>query len=367
MHSKLFYIKILKVLLIILKYNSVFCQINDNFQRNTLESGSYDILDYNDYQNLKLIITTSKKIYSGIPPQHLVTTTANLINVTSLISINSNYLLAACVQDYLLVKIKLSDGSSSPLINYNIFNDLYLNIPIKSCSLSILDDIVYIGYTRAHYYETEANKTNIVMKFTLTDLNSENGPSFVSEGEEGYFIFPEQNILTESSRQIGCEPLKIKNFNNNNGSDFRLVCLFEDYRLYNGVLKYQVYVIIINETFNGLENDMFESSLYRMNSNSGFRVYRLSDTESRCIMKKVGYDVFLKIDDSKITISKSKPNLLNDNAYSSNLDLFDYNENLIFSSETNNKVYYFNIRNGSSDIYFRLYDHKENLVKKIQD
>ena len=135
------------------------------------------------------------------------------------------------------------------------------------------------------------------MKFTLTDLNSENGPSFVSEGEEGYFIFPEQNILTESSRQIGCEPLKIKNFNNNNGSDFRLVCLFEDYRLYNGVLKYQVYVTIINETFNGLENDMFESSLYRMNSNSGFRFYRLSDTESRCIMKKVGYDVCLKIDD----------------------------------------------------------------------
>ena len=346
--------------------------INGNYQTGVLEEGNYDLLDFTDYHNLKLIITTSKKIYKGVPPQELITTNANLINATSLITYNENYLLAACTQDYFLIKIKLSDGSFSPLIEYNYFSDLSLQVPITSCSLSLLNDIVFIGYTRIDYFETATNKTNIVFKFYLDNLDSEEGPEFDQDNNDTkYFIFTKSTKKTESSRQISCEPLLISNFNpsKHSGNNYRLVCIHEDLDFYNSALKYQIYSAFINDEFNGFEGEMKSKSIYRINENSGFRIYRLNNTFARCILKKGVYDIYLKIKDSGALEPKypDKPNYLN--SFSANLDLFDFNYKLLFSSEKiiETNISNLAIYNESSPHYIKLYYNlTENSIKRIQ-
>ena len=96
--------------LIFLNINFILTQINDNFTSGILEEGSYDLLDVTDYHNMNLVVSSSKKIYTGIPPVEKVTTNANLISVSSLITINENYLLVACLEDSFLGKINLSTG-----------------------------------------------------------------------------------------------------------------------------------------------------------------------------------------------------------------------------------------------------------------
>ena len=88
--------KILIFFLIILfqKLGLDYCQINDNFTNDVLEVES-QLIDVNDNNNLHLIVTTSKNIYTGIPPKLKTKTEARLINTSSIITLNSNYLLAA--------------------------------------------------------------------------------------------------------------------------------------------------------------------------------------------------------------------------------------------------------------------------------
>ena len=137
--------KILIFFLIILfqKLGLDYCQINDNFTNDVLEVES-QLIDVNDNNNLHLIVTTSKNIYTGIPPKLKTKTEARLINTSSIITLNSNYLLAACLQDSLLTKINLNDGNFSSLLNYsdNEISSYNLEIPITSCSLSIFENIV---------------------------------------------------------------------------------------------------------------------------------------------------------------------------------------------------------------------------------
>jgi len=109
------------IILIILKYYFFNSQIYDDFSINKLEDES-ELLDVTDYHKLNLIVTSLKNIYTGIPPQLKTTTEANIINATSLITINENYLLAACLQDSLLTKININDGIFSSLLLYSDIN-----------------------------------------------------------------------------------------------------------------------------------------------------------------------------------------------------------------------------------------------------
>ena len=158
------------ILIFIQKLCFNYCQIYDNFTSVTFEEGS-QLLEVKDYNNLKLIVTTSKKIYTGIPPKLKVTTEAKLINSSAIITLNSNYLLAACLQDSLLTKININDGSFSSLLNYSDVesSSLKFQIPITSCSLSNLDNLIFIGYSQIEYYEKETNKSNFIIRLNITN------------------------------------------------------------------------------------------------------------------------------------------------------------------------------------------------------
>ena len=142
-------------------FKFISSQIFDNFTSGTLEEGDNELLDITDYHNMNIIVSKSKNIYMGIPPVKKVETDANLINATSLITINSNYLLASCLNDSFLGKINLSTGKFTPLLSYSELSiSPGLNIPTTICSLSNIDDIIFIGYSRITYYadENELNK-----------------------------------------------------------------------------------------------------------------------------------------------------------------------------------------------------------------
>ena len=185
---------ILLSLALIFKKFFVICQNGNSFVINTLESENSELIDVTDYHNLNLILTTGRKIYKGIPPQLLITTNAQIINTTSIITINENFLLASCLQNSLLSKINLNNGVITDLINYNSINGLNLEIPITSCSLSIIENTVFIGYTRIDFLETQVNKTNIIIKFFLSNLDSDEGPTIEINNEIKFFFIPESSL-----------------------------------------------------------------------------------------------------------------------------------------------------------------------------
>ena len=363
------------IIYIFLNFRLENCQINDNFASYTLEEESNDILDVTDNHNLNLIVTTSKKIYTGIPPTLKVETNANLIKYSSVISISETYLLVSCLQDSLLTKIKLSDGFSQSLLDYSdISISPSLIVPETICSLSIFDKTVFIGYTEINNYITETNKTNIIIRISLTNINSDSsGPNLDGNGNIKFFKYPLSTIKTNSIRQISCEPLKVTG----DTSKYRLVCAHETKGYYckSGnpcILEYFVYATSINEDFNGFENTMNElqeSYGYVESGELGFRLYKINDTYARCLTKSVLAGVYLKIKSSKISVNKDFVSS-NIYAFTADLDLTSYSNSTRFNAEkvsfmNKNNIYSFTINKETSANSFKLYDYKENKIKKI--
>ena len=83
--------------IIFFNYCFILCENDENLEIVILESDNTELLDVTDNHNLNLIVTTSKKIYTGIPPTEKTTTNAQIINATSIITISEYYLLAACL------------------------------------------------------------------------------------------------------------------------------------------------------------------------------------------------------------------------------------------------------------------------------
>ena len=221
---KVLFIPLKNFLLFFLFINMPFInsQINDNFEKGNLEEGNYDLLDVTDYHNLGLIVSSSKSIYTGIPPIKKTETNAALFKFSHLITINTNYLLVACLEDSFLGKINLSTGSYAPLLSYSEIEDTLnssntLGLPNAICSLSNIDNTIYIGYSR--FLQTEESK-NTIFKFTLANKDdTEEGPT-LDNSDEDRFLFAQLKIETTSLRKISCEPLRLLN----NLNDYRLIC-----------------------------------------------------------------------------------------------------------------------------------------------
>ena len=338
-----------------LNLNKFYCKY---FGIDTFEGS--DLVDVTDYHNYSLIVTTSKKIYTGIPPTLKTITTANLINASSIIILNEKYLLAACLQDSLLTKINFNNGESTSLINYNAFStELNLDIPITSCSLSIIENTIFIGYTRIDYFEKETNKTNIVIRFNITNKESDNGPDIDDSVEKKFFVFPKSVIKTNSTKQISCEPLRITN----KISYYRLVCVFEDlYPESEKKWSYHIFATSINENFDGFENNMYEICIYRHIENSGFKLIKLDDINLKIIMKSSDYDINLSLNKSNIlAISKSIGS-----SYESVLDLFDYSNGYMIYLTFPKSFSLFKVYKYNSNDYFNFSDYSVSFLKKIK-
>ena len=269
----------LLLLLFLIRNNLFISQINDNYESGVLEEGNYELLEVTDYHNLNIIVSTSKNIYSGIPPTKKVETNSNLINVTSLITINENYLLAACLQDSLLGKINLLTGNFISLLSYsdiNIFPEL--EIPKYLCSLSNIDNIIFICHSRIGYIDGEVEIKNItIIKLSIVNKESiDEGPSIDDSFELKSYIFSLSNGIASSVRQISCEPLRILE----EPEGYRLICLYTTNSTIN---TYDVFASTINSDFDGFENWIKVSTIQSEDKELGFKIFRENDTYARCM------------------------------------------------------------------------------------
>ena len=100
------------------------------------------LIDITDYHYLYLIVTTNKKIYTGIPPTFRANTDSSISNISSAVTSNNNYILIGCTENYLLSSISIETGLENPLVGYE-----NMNIPSSTCSISYKENYVYIGFS----------------------------------------------------------------------------------------------------------------------------------------------------------------------------------------------------------------------------
>ena len=320
--------------LLFLNIGLVLTQINDNFTSGILEEGNYDLLDITDYHNMNLIVSTSKKIYTGIPPALKVETNANLISVSSLITINQNYLLAACLQDSFLGKINLLTGDFQSLVSYSdVDSSRTLEIPQAICSLSNIEDIIFIGYSEIKQESDGKKSYNTIYKITIKNKNFiDDGPSLDDTFEiERKDIEAAIDVVSSSLRQISCEPLNIVD----NPNDYNLICLYEEISTFiidssKTIISSDVFGFTINPAFDDFEVSIKEFTVDSGDRALGFRIYRENSTYAKCVtgisMKEIYLDASAQILETSFSSS-----LYNLNA---DVDLLSYNNQskFIFSA-----------------------------------
>ena len=353
--------------LIMLSIKPLFLQIHDNFVSGILEEGNYDLLDVTDYYNSNLIVSSSKVIYTGIPPVKKKETNANLIKYSSLITINENYLLAACLQDSFLGKINLSTGNFISLLSYSdLIESETLEAPKAICSISSIDNLIFISNSKITEANGEKNVIINIFKISINNKESiDEGPLINNITEIKYFQLKEAPKNNQLTGQISCQPLSILD----NQDDYRLICLYES--IYSYVLnekqtfEYSIYALIINSNFDGFENGLDSNLINRDSNYLGFRIYRENDTYIRCLSGHSLIEIYLANNSTiKSNFILSFYNLKAD------LDLISYNNEFTFSAQKisfmgKNDIYSLQINQKNYKNYFRYIDYSLNNIEKI--
>ena len=356
--------------------NLIFSQINDNFETGVLEEGNYDLLDVTDYHNMNLVVSTSKNIYTGVPPVKKVETNANLIKFSSLITINENYLLAACLQDSFLGKINLSNGNFISLISYeNPIDSKSIQVPQTICSLSNIDDTIFIGYTEIEEEHEQLYRTNTVFKINIINkLSIEEGPSLDTSVDIKHLSFGRSKKETTSLRQISCEALQAKD----NSDEYRLICLHESTSIYTfdsvSTLHYLIWTTTIKSDFSDFEISEREHDIEDKAKFSGFRIYRENNTYARCVSGNSLNEIYLTLTSSGERVKDvycyycSSP--FSSYELDADIDLIAYNNKFTFSAKKTsfmgkNDIYYFQINQNYYPNYFKIYDYQVNNINKI--
>ena len=68
------------IVLLFIQFKRILLDYYENNYEVANLSQQASIIDITDYYNLYLLITTEKKIYTGMPPQEMSVTTSNIIN-----------------------------------------------------------------------------------------------------------------------------------------------------------------------------------------------------------------------------------------------------------------------------------------------
>jgi len=356
-YQNLSYVKYFFILFIFI-LKSISSQIYDNYELQSLtDEEGYSLIDFVDYHNLKLVISSSGNIYKGIIPQKVSQTSAKLLKYSAIASVNENFILASCLKDSLLTKININTGEFTSLLQYSdISTNLELTTPENVCSISIFENLIFIAYSII----SDTTRNNIAIRVNIKNKDDSNGPSIDENYEKKYFIYPIAYIKLDSIRHFACEAIYIKNDTTN----YRLICVHE--------IKDSNFIVKAFIIKNDLEDlDSQEYSLFSVSSVSGFRLFRIDLFSIRVVMRKKVYDLSLQNNEGVIDIIMTKANS-NLNAYSATRDLYDYNNNFIISSEIykkkfmgNKNFYYFTINKSTSGNYYKIYLYSETSVSKV--
>ena len=109
-------------------------------------------------------------------PNKISSTTSKIINITAGATYDSNYVLLACTEDYLLSKININTGEEVPLVNYQQLSLSIENLNY-SCSINIYNNTAYIGISQITDNKLNPN----IVKIGLKNINESDGPTSSEE------------------------------------------------------------------------------------------------------------------------------------------------------------------------------------------
>jgi hypothetical protein len=207
----------------------------DSFQSTNFEELD-SLIEINDYFNLSIFLTTNKEIYMGIPPTKVSNITSNneLINLTTGVTYDENFLLMVCTEDFLVTKIEIATGIETPLLNYS-----NISMPNYTCGTFSDQDYVYISMS----HMVIPQKTEIIYK-----TNS------INDNLESDFYINETNLISENDTNV------------TNITDFEYIT-YDDYD--NQYLEHSIIRIklnSINETIGPVVDEESEINIYTINN-----------------------------------------------------------------------------------------------------
>ena len=335
-------------------YRCIICEIKikDNFDYGKLEGQNNYFLDIRDYYNLSIIITASKVIYKGIPPQFQSNTNASINKYSSAITLNNNYLLVACLSDSLLTKININTGENTSLLDYS-FNNNYFNPPEYICSISLINNTVYIAKSENSSNQILINK---ILKIYLSNISDEeNGPNIINLDNSKNISFHSDKI-GNIDRQITCETIKEESMN----FDY-LFCIY----VKNNIIT----AVIINKDLGNIE---FERSIINKNSIVSYRLYKLNNYNLKLLFNNQIIIILLIFKEGKINISFKQDKNFRSIQTPRN-DFYDYNNNYLikvsFEFRKYNTIFknmtVFIIYYKDSDDFYKIYDKNGIDISKI--
>ena len=176
------------------------------------------------------------------------------------------------------------------------------------------------------------------------------------------FTFPKYTYIENASRQIICQPLKISN----DISNYRLVCVYEDCNNDDG--RIYDYSEAINDNFNGLESMKYKR-IYRSNYSKGMAFLKLNETHGKFLMRKLIFHIYIHKNEDG-TLELTMPPEIDSSDINSEMDLLYFKHDFFFTIEKvnfkkNNNIYFFRIYKLLYKNQFKLYDYKENYIKRM--
>ena len=164
--------------LILIQVKLLFSQVFETLFSSDLNNYA-SLIDITDYHNIFPIITSDKKIYTGIPPIERNTTSSKITEISAAATYDEDTILIACTENYLLSKIDIDSGEETPLVSYE---DINLNIPSSICSISIdfSQGYVYIGVSHKIVPYTKVKRKNNDTEIVNSDIVGTSNLSFDS-------------------------------------------------------------------------------------------------------------------------------------------------------------------------------------------
>ena len=131
----------LRMVFLLIFINYVVCF---DFSSTVLEEDS-KLLDFKDNGDINYIATT-KKIYSGLEPQNIVSFNKEILsNVVFSRYENSSYLVASCTKDYMLSYFLAGSPNETRIYAFSSSSVASTN---NTCSMSFLSSYAYILHTK---------------------------------------------------------------------------------------------------------------------------------------------------------------------------------------------------------------------------
>ena len=106
---------------IFIKIKVILSEYFESFQYGDISENA-SLIDITDYNNLFLLLTTDKNIYTGMTPNKVSETQSKIMNTSAATTYDNNFILLACSEDYLLSKINITSGEEISLLSYTQFS-----------------------------------------------------------------------------------------------------------------------------------------------------------------------------------------------------------------------------------------------------